>query len=234
MLEVRDVEAGYGDVQALFGVSLEVRSGEIVTLLGSNGAGKTTTLRAVFGLRPLIRGDILFEGSSLLGTPASRRSQLGLALVPEGRELWAQMTVLENLLLGAYAEEARRHVPDSLERVFELFPRLKERRTQLAGSLSGGEQQMCAIARALMSRPRLLVLDEPSLGLAPIVVDQVFAIMHQLHEQGLTILLVEQNLNQALQLASRGYVIETGAVKLHGPSAELLENPDIRAAYLGV
>lgn len=234
MLEVRDLAVTYGDVQAVFDVSLEVAEGEIVTLLGSNGAGKTTTLRAIAGLRPPRAGEIRFEGRSLLSTHGSARAQLGIALVPEGRELWPQLTVEENLQLGAYSRRARPHVGESLRHVFEVFPRLEERRRQLAGSLSGGEQQMCAIGRALMTRPRLLMLDEPSLGLSPKLVDQVFATIRQLHSDGLTVLLVEQNLNAALEVADRGYVVETGRVKLSGTSAELRTNADIRASYLGV
>ncbi len=235
MLEVKDVEVFYGDAQALFGLSLEVGEGEVVTLVGSNGAGKTTTLRAIAGTRPPRRGEILFEGESLGGIPAHRRAEMGMALVPEGRDLWPQMTVRENLELGAYGKHARNHMAVSLERVFELFPRLRERSTQLAGSLSGGEQQMAAIGRAMMSRPRLLMLDEPSLGLAPMLVQQVFDTIRRLHEQEhLTILLVEQNLNKALDVSDRGYVIETGRLKTEGQSSELLRDESIRAAYLGV
>ncbi len=234
MLEVRCLEVSYGDVQAVFDVSLDVAEGEIVTLVGSNGAGKTTTLRAIAGLRGAGRGEITFDGRSLLSTPGSGRAELGIGLVPEGRELWPQLTVEENLRLGAYSRRARPHVAASLRHAFDLFPRLEERRRQLSGSLSGGEQQMCAIGRALMARPRLLMLDEPSLGLSPKLVDQVFATIRQLHQDGLTVLLVEQNLNAALEIADRGYVMETGKVKLHGTSAELLANADIRASYLGV
>ena len=234
MLEVRGLEVFYGDVQAVFDVSLDVAEGEIVTLLGSNGAGKTTTLRAIAGLRRPRAGSVMFEGRSLLSMPGSDRARVGVALVPEGRELWPQLTVLENLQLGAYNSRARSHVVDSLLRVFDLFPRLEERRRQLAGSLSGGEQQMCAIGRALMSRPRLLMLDEPSLGLSPLLVQQVFATIRALHEAGMTVLLVEQNLQLALEVADRGYVIETGRLTLQGPSAELLANADVRRSYLGV
>jgi branched-chain amino acid transport system ATP-binding protein len=218
----------------LYGLSLEVREGEMVTLLGSNGAGKTTTLRAIAGLRPPRRGDVLFRGRSLAAMPAAARAGLGIALVPEGRELWPQLSVRENLELGAYGRRARPHLGRNLDRVLGMFPRLAERRRQLAGSLSGGEQQMCAIGRALMSEPTLLMLDEPSLGLAPIVVEQVMRAIASLHEAGITILLVEQNLRQALAVADRGVVIETGRVRLTGPSAELSANPEIRAAYLGL
>ena len=234
LLEVKDLSLAYGDVQVLFGVSLEVHEGEIVTLLGSNGAGKTTTLRAISGLRPARGGDIRYRGESLLGIPASRRAEVGIALVPEGRELWPGLTVRENLELGAYTKGARARSAKNIDRIFELFPRLKERHAQLAGSLSGGEQQMCAIGRAMMSEPKLLMLDEPSLGLAPILVDQMFAIVRTLHSTGITVLLVEQNLQKALEIAQRGYVIETGTVKLQGSSSELLGDPAIRQAYLGL
>jgi branched-chain amino acid transport system ATP-binding protein len=234
LLQIDAIDVFYGDVQVLFGLSLEVREHEIVTLLGSNGAGKTTTLRAVSGLRPPRSGDIRFRGRSLSGVPASDRAALGIALVPEGRELWPMLTVRENLELGAYGRRARPNAARNLERMFEMFPRLRERSGQLAGSLSGGEQQMCAIARSLMSEPTLLMLDEPSLGLAPLLVDQVMKTILELHAGGMTILLVEQNLRKALEVAHRGTVIETGRVRLEGTSADLAANPDIRAAYLGL
>jgi branched-chain amino acid transport system ATP-binding protein len=234
LLEVDGIDVFYGDVQVLYGLSFQVREGEIVTLLGSNGAGKTTTLRAVSGLRPPRAGDVRFRGRSLLGVPAAARVDLGIALVPEGRELWPQLTVVENLELGAYGRRARAGAARNLARVLALFPRLAERRRQLAGSLSGGEQQMCAIGRALMSEPTLLMLDEPSLGLAPVVVEQVMSVVAELHRAGSTVLLVEQNLRQALAIADRGTVIETGRVRLEGPSASLAANPEIRAAYLGL
>jgi branched-chain amino acid transport system ATP-binding protein len=232
LLEVRNLDASYGDVQVLFGLSLEVREGEIVTLLGSNGAGKTTALRCICGVLPPRNGEVLLRGQSLAGVPASERAGLGIALVPEGRELWPQLTVRENLELGSY--RARASLRKNLDRVHALFPRLLERKSQLAGSLSGGEQQMCAIGRALMSDPRLLLLDEPSLGLAPIVVDQMFEAIRLLHKEGMTLLLVEQNLIVALELATRGYVIETGRVRLEGEAAALGRDPGIRAAYLGL
>lgn len=234
MLEVRDLDVFYGDAQALHGMALRVDEGEVVTLVGANGAGKTTTLRAISGLERVARGDIQFEGESLVGRPGHTRSELGISLVPEGRELWPSLTVLENLELGCYEKSARRHRDESLERVFDLFPRLQERIKQSAGSMSGGEQQMVAIARALMSRPRLLMFDEPSLGLAPVVVTQVFAIIRRLAQGGLTILLVEQNLKKALEVADRGYVVETGSISMQGPARELLSNEGIRAAYLGI
>jgi branched-chain amino acid transport system ATP-binding protein len=222
LLEIRGIDVSYGDVQVLHGLTLTVGEGEIVALLGSNGAGKTTTLRAVAGLRRPTRGEILFRGQPLSRAPAAGRAELGIALVPEGREL------------GAYSRHARPRAAAGLERAYALFPRLRERRRQPAGSLSGGEQQMCAIGRALMCAPRLLMLDEPSLGLAPRVVDQVFTTIADLHAAGITILLVEQNLRRALALAHHGTVLETGRVKLVGTSAELLASQDIRAAYLGL
>jgi branched-chain amino acid transport system ATP-binding protein len=235
VLRVESIEVFYADAQVLFGLSVDVDEGEIVTLVGSNGAGKTTTLRAISGVLLPRSGDIVFEGDSLTAVPAHRRAEMGLALVPEGRELWPQMTVRENLELGAYGKAARASLNESLERVYTLFPRLQERSAQLAGSLSGGEQQMGAIGRALMSRPRLLMLDEPSLGLAPILVQELFDTIRRLHEEeNLTILLVEQNLGKALELADRGYVIETGRVKMEGSSAELLRDESVRSAYLGV
>ena len=234
MFEVKEIDVFYGDAQALYGLSLQVREGEVVTLVGANGAGKTTTLRAISGLLPVARGEIAFEGRTLLGVPAHRRAELGIALVPEGRELWPQLTVRENLELGAYGKAARRHLSGSLERVYELFPVVKERSRQVAGSMSGGEQQMVAIARALMTRPRLLMLDEPSLGLAPVVVSQVFDTIRRLHAEGTTILLVEQNLKKALEMADRGYVVETGSISIEGAAADLLADPTIRSAYLGV
>jgi branched-chain amino acid transport system ATP-binding protein len=234
VLEVRDIDVHYGDSQALHGVSLSVDRGEVVTLVGSNGAGKTTTLRAISGTQPTTRGDISFEGDSLLKVPAYRRPWLGIAHVPEGRDLWPHLTVLENLELGAFAHQARSRRAETLAWIMDVFPPLRQRVKQLAGSMSGGEQQMVAIARALMGRPRLLMMDEPSLGLAPVVVSQVFATIRRLHGEGLTILLVEQNLKKALEVADRGYVVETGTISMHGSSTELLDNPAVRAAYLGI
>jgi branched-chain amino acid transport system ATP-binding protein len=234
LLQVEAIDVFYGDIQVLHGLSFEVHEGEIVTLLGSNGAGKTTTLRAITGLRPPASGQIRFRGESLASTPAAGRAGLGISLVPEGRELWPQLTVKENLELGAYDSRVRPHAAQNLERVYALFPRLAERQRQVAGSLSGGEQQMCAIARSLMSEPALLMLDEPSLGLAPLLVDQVMRTIADLHATGMTILLVEQNLHRALEISQRGIVIETGRVRLQGTSAELSGSPEIRAAYLGL
>ncbi len=234
LLEVHDIEVFYGDAKALFGVSLEVHPGELVALLGSNGAGKTTTLRAIAGIARARSGDIEYQGQSLLDLPAHTRADLGIALVPEGRELWPEMTVRENLELGAYNKRARAKGKESLSYVYDLFPRLAERANQVAASLSGGEQQMAAIGRALMSSPRLLMLDEPSLGLAPLLVQQLFETIVRLHEEGLTILLVEQNLTQALEIADRGYVMETGSITAGATSRELLQDERIREVYLGL
>jgi branched-chain amino acid transport system ATP-binding protein len=234
LLSVEAIDVFYGDVQVLYGLSLEVREGEIVTLLGSNGAGKTTALRAISGIRRPRSGDVRFRGRSLVDMPAASRAELGISLVPEGRELWPQLTVKENLELGAYHPRVRKSAARNLDKVFTLFPRLAERRAQLAGSLSGGEQQMCAIGRALMGEPTLLMLDEPSLGLSPLLVEQVMRTVADLHAGGITVLLVEQNLRKALEIAQRGTVIETGRVRLEGTSAELAGNPEIRAAYLGI
>jgi branched-chain amino acid transport system ATP-binding protein len=234
LLEVEAIDVFYGDVQVLYGLGFVVNEGEIVTLLGSNGAGKTTTLRAISGIRPPRAGDVRFKGESLLRIPAAARAERGISLVPEGRELWPQLTVRENLDLGAYHPRARACAARNRDRVFAMFPRLSERASQVAGSLSGGEQQMCAIGRALMSEPTLLMLDEPSLGLSPLLVDQVMQTVLELHRGGMTVLLVEQNLRKALEIAHRGTVIETGRVRLEGTSAELAANPEIRAAYLGI
>jgi len=234
LLQVEAIDVYYGDIQVLHGLSFDVHEGEIVTLLGSNGAGKTTTLRAITGLRPPHAGQIRFRGESIVSAPASARAGMGISLVPEGRELWPQLTVKENLELGAYGPRARPHAIRNLDRVFSMFPKLADRQQQVAGSLSGGEQQMCAIGRSLMTEPLLLMLDEPSLGLAPLLVDQVMNTISDLHKGGMTILLVEQNLHRALEISQRGLVIETGRVRLQGTSAELAGNPEIRAAYLGL
>lgn len=234
LLEVKDIEVLYGDVKALFGVTLEVERGESVALLGSNGAGKTTTLRAIAGVCRTESGDIRYDGRSLRQLPAHVRAELGIALVPEGRELWPHMTVQDNLALGAYAKRARVRKVRSLSDVYALFPKLEELKHQMAGNLSGGEQQMVAIGRAIMSVPELLMLDEPSLGLAPLLVQELFAAISRLRESGLTILLVEQNLRQALEIAERGYVMETGRIKTSGLSSDLLQDEMIRATYLGL
>jgi len=227
------VEAGYGDVTAVRAVSLEVRAGEIVALIGSNGAGKTTTLRAISGLLPLRQGTVDLDGRRINGLGSAAIVAAGIAHVPEGRQLFPTMTVQENLELGARTAEGRARRGETLARVFELFPRLSERTRQLAGTLSGGEQQMVAIGRALMARPRLLMLDEPSLGLAPVVVGSIFANLTAINRDGLTILLVEQNVLRALRLSHRAYVLDNGTITLAGPSVTLLADERIRRAYLG-
>jgi branched-chain amino acid transport system ATP-binding protein len=234
LLKIENLRIKYGAVEALKGVSLSVEEGEIVTVLGANGAGKSTLLRAVSGLAPATEGAILFQGAPLLRTPAFQIVEKGISHAPEGRKVFATLSVEENLKLGAFIRRReKREVADARDRVFELFPVLKDRRRQLAGTLSGGEQQMLAIGRALMSTPRLLLLDEPSLGLAPIFVHRIFDIIRQINGQGVAILLVEQNAHQALELARRGCVLETGRIALEGPAAELKDNPRIREAYLG-
>ena len=234
LLRVDGIEVGYGDLTAVGDVSLEVREGEAVALIGANGAGKTTTLRAVSGLLPLRRGRIEFEGQRLDGLTSAQIVARGIAHVPEGRQLFPTMTVLENLELGARTRAARARRDESLGRVFDLFPRLRERRGQLAGTLSGGEQQMCAIGRGLMACPRLLMLDEPSLGLAPVMVKAIFEDLGRINVQGLTILLVEQNVLRSLHLAHRGYVLENGRVTRSGTGPELLASGHIKQAYLGL
>ncbi len=232
LLEVHDLHASYGAIRALRGISFHVDAGEVVTLIGANGAGKSTTLNTLSGLMKPTQGRIVFDGQDITGWRGDRVTARGLIQVPEGRQVIAPMTVYENLQLGAYTRRDR-EVSADLERMFVRFPRLRERRDQKAGSLSGGEQQMLAIARALMARPRLLLLDEPSLGLAPIIVREIFAIIRELHATGVTILLVEQNAHMALQAADRGYVLETGAIGLTGPGADLLHDDRVRQAYLG-
>jgi branched-chain amino acid transport system ATP-binding protein len=233
LLELRGLSVRYGSVQALGGIDLAVHSGELVTLLGSNGAGKSTTLRAISALVPAAQGQILWRGGSLAGVPAHRLLKLGIGHCPEGRRVLSRQSVEDNLMLGAYLRRDTAAIHTDLARCYGLFPRLADRRSQLAGALSGGEQQMLAIARALMGRPELLLLDEPSLGLAPKLVGEVMAALAQLHRDGLTLLLVEQNAQAALEIADRGYVLEAGQLTLQGPAQELLANPSLRAAYLG-
>jgi branched-chain amino acid transport system ATP-binding protein len=234
LLRIDAIEVGYGELTAVGDVSLEVREGEAIALIGANGAGKTTTLRAVSGLLPLRRGRIEFEGRRLDGLTPAQVVARGIAHVPEGRQLFPSMTVLENLELGARTPAARARTRESLERVFDLFPRLRERGAQLAGTLSGGEQQMCAIGRGLMACPRLLMLDEPSLGLAPVMVKAIFEDLIRINAQGLTILLVEQNVLRSLGLAHRGYVLEDGRVTLSGSGRDLLASGHVKQAYLGL
>ncbi|GAA2039798.1 ABC transporter ATP-binding protein [Catenulispora yoronensis] len=231
LLELRSVEVAYGGITALKGIDLEVRQGEIVALLGANGAGKTTTLRTVSGLLTPRTGQVLYAGETLAGVPAHKIVQLGIGHSPEGRRIFSRMTVLENLEMGAYRFKSVSR--KDLDQVFELFPRLHERRTQLGGNLSGGEQQMLAIGRAMMGQPSLLLLDEPSMGLAPLIVAQIFEIIERINSLGTTILLVEQNAAQALRLANRGYVLETGQIVMSAPASELLNDPRVREAYLG-
>jgi branched-chain amino acid transport system ATP-binding protein len=233
LLEVRDLEVAYGGIAAVRGIDFEVAQGELVALIGANGAGKTTTLKALAGMLAPSGGSVHFDGKSITRTPSHRLIRQGVALVPEGRGVFTRLTVEENLAMGAYIRDDRAGVRTDLERMFELFPRLKERRAQVAGTLSGGEQQMLAIGRALMSRPRLLLLDEPSMGLAPLMVQKIFEVILGVSKQGVTILLVEQNARLALEVASRGYVMESGEITLADGSAALLTSPQVRQAYLG-
>lgn len=233
LLQLQGLSVRYGSVQALSGIDLTVHQGELVTLLGSNGAGKSTTLRAISALVPTSAGQILWRGGPLAAVPAHRLLKLGIGHCPEGRRVLGRQSVADNLILGAYLRRDTAGIAADLKRCYGLFPRLAERRQQLAGALSGGEQQMLAIARALMGRPELLMLDEPSLGLAPKLVGEVMRALAQLHGEGLTLLLVEQNAQAALEIANRGYVLEAGQLTLQGPAQELLANPSLRAAYLG-
>jgi branched-chain amino acid transport system ATP-binding protein len=233
LLKVSDVKVGYGGIQAVKGVSLEVRQGEFVSLIGSNGAGKTTTMKAITGLLPLGGGHIELAGKTIDGQGPWDLVQQGLAMVPEGRGVFTRMTIVENLQMGAYIRDDNAAIAEDIERVFITFPRLKERRDQLAGTMSGGEQQMLAMGRALMSRPKVLLLDEPSMGLSPIMVDKIFEVIQDVSAQGVTILLVEQNASRALQIADRGYVMESGLITLSGDAYEMLHDPKVREAYLG-
>jgi branched-chain amino acid transport system ATP-binding protein len=234
MLTVTDISAGYGSFQALFGVSLDVAAGEAVAVIGPNGAGKTTLMRVISGLLPANAGSVALEGRALTGIPAHRIVAAGIAHVPENRRLFARLTVEENLRMGAFIPAARRHFAERLGWVYDLFPRLRERRRQPAGTMSGGEQQMCAIGRALMSRPKLLLMDEPSAGLAPLVVEQVFDLVRRIREEGFTVLIVEQNVQQVLDIVDRAYLLESGRIRLSGAAAELARNEDIRRAYIGI
>ena len=233
MLKIEDLEVSYGAVQALRGISMEVNDGEIVSLIGANGAGKTTTLHAITGLVPIKSGSVIYDGHDLRKTDPSRIVTMGLAHVPEGRQVFTRMTVAENLAMGAYFRKDKKAIAEDLERVYARFPRLKERAKQLAGTLSGGEQQMLAMGRALMSNASMLMLDEPSMGLSPLLVQEIFDIIQNIHKEGMTILLVEQNAQMALSVADRAYVLETGRVVMDGTGAELLTNERVRSAYLG-
>lgn len=234
MLNINKISAGYGDLQVLFDVSLHVDSGECVALVGSNGAGKTTLLRVISGLTPIARGTMTWFDMDLAKASSTKRAELGIAHIPQGRGIFSTLDVEDNLLLGGYSKRSKKGREEMIEKMFVMFPKLKERRRQIAGSLSGGEQQMLAIARALVMRPKLLVLDEPSLGLAPVVVDEVFRTIESIRKEGVSILIVEQNLLQALYIAQRGYVFETGQVVIEGSSEELAQNEDIKRAYLGI
>ncbi|HEX5248129.1 MAG TPA: ABC transporter ATP-binding protein [Gaiellales bacterium] len=234
MLELEDVHTYYGTIEAIKGISLTVNEGEVVTLIGANGAGKSTTLRSIQGINKPKRGRILFKGEDIVGRPPHEIVRMGISQSPEGRRLFARMTVLENLEMGAFQRTDKSGVSEDVARVFDLFPRLAERRAQKAGTLSGGEQQMCAMGRALMARPKLLLLDEPSMGLAPVLVERIFEIVTEINSQGTTILLVEQNALMALDVAKRGYVLETGVVALTDDAAALRTNERVRKAYLGL
>ena len=233
MLELKGLSSGYGAIEALKSIDLRIDKGEIVTLIGANGAGKSTTLRSITGLVAPSSGEVIFEGRKLNGTPTHQITRLGISMVPEGRAIFANLTVLENLEMGAYLQKDKAQYAASLEQAFTLFPRLKERRKQAGGTLSGGEQQMLAIGRALMARPRLLLLDEPSLGLAPILVHAIFGAIDAINKEGTTILLVEQNANAALRHSHRAYVLETGTIVMEGPSERIAADPRVKEAYLG-
>jgi branched-chain amino acid transport system ATP-binding protein len=233
MLEVREVEVCYGEFLALRGISFTVREGELVTIIGANGAGKSTILRAVMGLVKCRKGEIFFKGENITLSPPHQRARLGISLVPEGRKIFPDLTVAENLIMGAYVHEDRKAIPSRMEEAFDLFPVLKERQNQVGKTLSGGEQQMLAIARALMSGPRVILMDEVSLGLMPIYVEETFKVIQNLHRQGVTILLVEQNARKALAAADRGYVLETGEIVLSDQAEKLALNPQVKKAYLG-
>ncbi len=233
LLKVIGLKVAYGGIQAVKGVDFEVREGELVTLIGSNGAGKTTTMKAITGTLPYNAGDIEYLGHSIKGKGAWDLVKQGLAMVPEGRGVFTRMTIIENLQMGAYIRTDKADIAADMDKVFTIFPRLKERRDQLAGTMSGGEQQMLAMGRALMSRPKVLLLDEPSMGLSPIMVDKIFEVVRDVYAQGVTVLLVEQNASRALQIADRGYVMESGLITMSGESRQMLSDPKVRAAYLG-
>ena len=233
MLKVSGLRVAYGGIQAVKGISFEVREGELVSLIGANGAGKTTTLKAITGTQPAAAGDIEFLGRNIKGQGPWDLVRQGLVMVPEGRGTFTRMTITENLQMGAFVRDDDKEIAADIDKVFGIFPRLKERRHQLAGTMSGGEQQMLAMGRALMARPKVLLMDEPSMGLSPIMVDKIFEVVNEIHQQGTTVLLVEQNASRALQLASRGYVMDSGEVTMSGEAAQLLRDPRVRAAYLG-
>jgi branched-chain amino acid transport system ATP-binding protein len=233
LLKVSGLKVAYGGIQAVKGADFEVREGELVTLIGSNGAGKTTTMKAITGSLPAAAGSIEYMGHNIAGKGAWDLVKEGLAMVPEGRGVFARMTITENLLMGAYIRKDKAEIANDIDKVFGIFPRLKERKDQLAGTMSGGEQQMLAMGRALMSRPKVLLLDEPSMGLSPIMVDKIFEVVRDVYAQGVTVLLVEQNASRALQLADRGYVMDSGIITMSGNAKDMLNDPKVRAAYLG-
>ncbi|HIY56229.1 MAG TPA: ABC transporter ATP-binding protein [Candidatus Dorea merdavium] len=233
MLTIKDLEVYYGVIQAIKGVSFEVNQGEVIALIGANGAGKTTILHTITGLLAPKNGSVVFEGKELTKMPAHKIVSLGMAHVPEGRRVFADLSVYENLRMGAYTRKDRNEIEETMEKVYQRFPRLKERRNQMAGTLSGGEQQMLAMGRALMSKPKILLMDEPSMGLSPIMVNEIFSIIQEVSDSGTTVLLVEQNAKKALSIADRGYVLETGNIVLEGKASDLLNNDSIKKAYLG-
>ena len=233
MLEIKDLEVHYGVIRAIKGISFEVNQGEVIALIGANGAGKTTTLHTITGLIRPSSGKIIFDGKDITKTPAHKIVSMGMAHVPEGRRIFQQLTVLENLKLGAYTRKNSAEIADSLKMVYERFPRLEERKNQVAGTLSGGEQQMLAMGRALMSKPRIILMDEPSMGLSPLLVSEIFDIIKVIRESGTTVLLVEQNAQKALSIADRAYVLETGAISLSGKASDLINDESVRKAYLG-
>ena len=233
LLKVTGLKVSYGGIQAVKGVDFEVHEGELVSLIGSNGAGKTTTMKAITGTLPINAGDIEYLGKSIRGQGPWDLVKQGLAMVPEGRGVFTRMTIVENLQMGAYIRSDKDGIADDMEKMFTIFPRLRERKDQLAGTMSGGEQQMLAMGRALMSRPKVLLLDEPSMGLSPIMVDKIFEVVKDVYAQGVTVLLVEQNASRALGIANRGYVMESGIVTMSGDAAQMLTDPRVRAAYLG-
>lgn len=233
LLEVKDLEVYYGVINALKGISFEVNEGEIVTLIGANGAGKTTTMQSIIGLIPARHGSVIYDGTDISKMPCHKIVNLGMSQVPEGRRVFQELTVYENLVMGAYLRKQDNAFKEDIERIYERFPRLAERRTQIAGTLSGGEQQMLAMGRALMSKPKLLMLDEPSMGLSPLLVDQVFEIIKDINKDGTTILLVEQNAGKSLAISDRAYVLETGAIVLSGTGSELAQSEKVKEAYLG-
>ncbi|VWB78437.1 amino acid ABC transporter ATPase [Burkholderia lata] len=233
MLKIKGLQVNYGGIQAVKGVDMEVRQGELVTLIGANGAGKTTTMKAITGLKAYSAGDIEYDGKSIKGMPTHELLKRGLAMVPEGRGIFARMSIIENMQMGAYLRNDNEQIKKDVDRMFGFFPRLKERATQLAGTLSGGEQQMLAMSRAILSKPKLLLLDEPSMGLSPIMVEKIFEVVREISKEGITVLLVEQNARLALQAADRGYVMDSGTVTMEGDAKQMLDDPKVRAAYLG-